>query len=125
MWYTVQFPQTDSALYRLDPATGKTTRWALPSTDSNGFMDMVVVDATGAVWFDQSGVRLYRLDPVTGKLARLDIDTRVKPVVDQGGVWISAITADGDGVLIARESLPYLTRIDANLHQDATIELPN
>jgi len=125
LWYTVQSPQTDSALYRLDPATGKTTRWALPATDYNGFMDMVVVDATGAVWFDQSGVRLYRLDPVTGKLARLDIDTRIKPVVDQGGVWVSAIAADGDGVLIARESLPYLTRIDANLHQVGTIELPN
>ncbi len=125
LWYTVQSPQTDSALYRLDPATGQTTRWALSATDYNGFMDMVVVDATGAVWFDPSGVHLYRLDPVTGKLARLDINTRIKPVVDQGGVWVSAIAADGDGVWIARESLPYLTRIDASLHEVAKIPLPN
>ncbi|MFI5284657.1 MAG: hypothetical protein ACHQ0J_16250 [Candidatus Dormibacterales bacterium] len=125
LWYTVQFSQTDSALYQLDPATAQTKRWALPATDYNGFMDMVVVDATGAVWFDQSGVHLYRLDPSSGKLARLDIDTSVKPVIDQGGVWISAIAADGDGVLIARESLPYLTRIDASLHSVAKIQLPN
>jgi hypothetical protein len=88
-------------------------------------MDMVVVDATGAVWFDQSGIHLYRLDPASGKLAHLDIDTEVKPVVDQGGVFISAIAADGDGVLIARESLPYVTRIDASLHEAAKIQLPN
>jgi hypothetical protein len=125
LWYTVQFPQTDSALYRLDPATGQTQRWALPATDYNGFMDMVVVDATGAVWFDQSGLRLYRLDPGSGKLAHLDINTSIKPVVDQGGVYITAIAADGDGVLIARESLPYLTRIDAGLHEVAKIQLPN
>jgi hypothetical protein len=87
--------------------------------------DMVVVDATGAVWFDQSGLHLYRLDPGSGKLARFDIDANTKPVVDQGGVYITAIAADGDGVLIARESLPYLTRIDAGLHEVAKIQLPN
>ena len=125
LWYTVQFSQTDSALYRLDPATGQTKRWALPATDYNGFLDMVVVDGTGAVWFDQSGVHLYRLDPASGKLARLDIDTQIKPVVDQGGVYITAIAADGDGVWIARESLPYLTRIDAGLHEVGKIQLPN
>lgn len=125
LWYTVQFSQTDSALYQLDPATGQTKRWALPATDDNGFTDMVVVDATGAVWFDQSGVHLYRLDPSSGKLARLEIDTSIKPVINQGGVWISAIAADGDGVWIARESLPYLTRIDAGLHEVAKIQLPN
>jgi hypothetical protein len=125
LWYTVEYAQIDSALYRLDPATGRTQRWALPETDDNGFMGMVVVDATGAVWFDQAGLHLYRLDPGTGKLGRLDIDTQTKPVVDQGGVFISAIAADGDGVLIARESLPYLTRIDASLHEVAKITLPN
>ena len=125
LWYMVQFQGTDFALYRLDPATGETKRWALPTTDGNGFMDMVVVDATGAVWFDQSGIHLYRLDPVSGKLAHLDIDTKTKPVVDQGGVYISAIAADGDGVLIARESLPYITRIDSGLHEVAKIQLPN
>jgi hypothetical protein len=124
LWYTVQFSQTDSALYRLDPATGQTQRWALPATDYNGFLDMVVVDTTGAVWFDQSGIRLYRLDPASGKLAHLDIDTSIKPVVDQGGVYITAIAADGDGVWIARSSLPYLTRIDAGLHEVAKVQLP-
>jgi hypothetical protein len=125
LWYTVQFQQIDAALYRLDPATGQTQRWALPATEYNGFVDMIVVDATGAVWFDQSGLHLYRLDPVTGKLAHLDIDTTTRPVVNQGGVFITAIAADGDGVLVARESLPYLTRIDAGLHAVATIQLPN
>jgi hypothetical protein len=126
LWYTVQSSQTDSALVRLDPATGQTKRWALPATDYNGFMDNVVVDSTGAVWFDctSAGGALYRLDPASGMLARHDVNLKVKPVVDQGGTYISAIAADGAGVLIARSSLPYLTRVDASLHEVGHIPIP-
>jgi hypothetical protein len=127
LWYTVQFPGIDSGLYRLDPATGATKRWALPDTDYNGFLDMVVVDATGAVWFDMSGVHLYRLDPATGKVTRHDIDLKAKPAPGSGGmgVYITAIAADGDGVVIARESLAYLTRVDSSLQEVGHIAIPS
>ena len=50
---------------------------------------------------------------------------KTSPGVNNDGTYITAIVADGDGVLIARESLAYLTRVDASLHEVQQIPIPN
>jgi hypothetical protein len=122
LWYVVQEePGNDSALYELDPATGTTKRWGLPYTDYPGWDDMIVVDATGAVWFSfRGGVILFRFDPASGKLARHDLNLKVEPAGNSssGETPITAIAADGDGVLIARTGThAFLTHVDSSMKE--------
>jgi len=42
-----------------------------------------------------------------------------------GGHWLSAIAADGDGVLVARNGESALTRVDESLADAGTITLPS
>jgi hypothetical protein len=131
LWYVVQVePGNDSALYELDPATGTVKHWGLPYTDYPGWDDMIVVDATGAVWFSyRGGVMLFRFDPASGKLARRDLNLKVEPAGNSssGETPITAIAADGDGVLIAREGLPYpfLTHVDSSMKEGEFVPLAN
>jgi hypothetical protein len=129
LWYVIQVePGNDSALYELDPATGTTKHWGLPYTDYPGWDDMIVVDGTGAVWFSfRGGVMLFRFDPVSGKLVRHDLNLKVEPVGDSssGETPITAIAADGDGVLMAREGRPYpfLTHVDSSMKEGEFVPL--
>jgi DNA-binding beta-propeller fold protein YncE len=130
LWYVVQEQGNDSSLYELDPATGTTKRWGLPYTDYPGWDDMIVVDATGAVWFSyRGGVMLFRFDPASGKLARHDLNLKIEPAGNSssGETPITAIAADGDGVLIAREGLPYpfLTHVDSSMKEGEFVPLAN
>jgi hypothetical protein len=46
------------------------------------------------------------------------VDTR------NDGTWVSAIAADGDGVLVARNLVPFLVRLGPSVTITKTIELP-
>ena len=85
----------------------------------------VVVDGQGTVWI-AAGYGLVRFDPDTGKsqLRTFPESDATKVYVD-GGHWLSAIAADGDGVLVARDGESALTRIDESLADSSTVTLPS
>ncbi len=84
----------------------------------------VVVDGQGKVWI-AAGYGLIRFDPDTGKSQlRTFTESDATKVYLDGGHWLSAIAADGDGVLVAREGESALVRIDESLADAGTIALP-
>ena len=42
-----------------------------------------------------------------------------------GGTWVSAIAADGDGILVARNQVPFLVRLGPALTVTNTIDIPS
>jgi hypothetical protein len=85
----------------------------------------VVVDGEGKVWI-AAGYGLIRFDPDTGKSQlRTFTESDATKVYLDGGHWLSAIAADGDGVLVARNGESTLTRIDESLADAGTIALPS
>jgi hypothetical protein len=85
----------------------------------------VVVDGEGKVWI-AAGYALVRFDPDTGKSQlRTFTESDATKVYLDGGHWLSAIAADGDGVLVARDGESALTRIDESLADAGTITLPS
>jgi hypothetical protein len=97
---------------------------AMPSAWYGWDATDVVVDGQGKVWI-AAGYGLVRFDPDTGKsqLKTFPESDATKVYVD-GGHWISAIAADGNGVLVARNGESALTRIDESLANAGTIALP-
>ena len=130
LWY-VTLAGSASRLHRLDPATGVSASWRLPaglglekSTDT-GFVEQVAVDASGGVWFEANGYILYRFDPDTATFLRTKFLLKEPGVHWQdGGTWVSAILPYGNGVLVARNRVPWLTRYDAGMRVVGTIPLP-
>jgi len=112
-------------LYRFEPASRSVARWELPETTYRGVMAQVIVDDSGAVWVSHHGYRLDRFDPDRETVASIEFPLEI-PGTDwaNGGTWISAIAADGDGVLVARSQVPYLVRVGPSMTVTATIDLP-
>jgi len=112
-------------LYRYDPGSGETTRWKLPETTYQGVFAQVIVDDSGAVWVNDDGYRVVRFDPETQTMTSYLFALKV-PGVDtrNDGTWVSAIAADGDGVLVARNLVSFLVRLGPSLAITKTIELP-
>ena len=86
----------------------------------------VVVDGQGEVWI-AAGYGLVRFDPATGKsqLRVFSESDMTKVYVIDGGSWLSAIAADGDGVLVARHGHHDLTRLNEALADAGTVTLPD
>jgi hypothetical protein len=85
----------------------------------------VVVDGRGKVW-TAAGYGLARFDPATGKsqlkgFAELEMSKVYAP----GGRWLSAIAADGDGVLVTRNGDPAVYRVDESLAVTKMFALPS
>ena len=102
----------------LDQGTQPAARYDWTATD-------IVVDGEGVVWI-AAGYGLVRFDPATGK-SRLKVFPEpdlTKLYVLDGGSWMSAIAADGDGVLVARNGNRQLTRVNESLAEAGTINLP-
>lgn len=84
----------------------------------------VVVDSSGAVWV-AAAYGLVRFDP-----AREHAELRVFPepaatqIENVRGRWLSALAADGDGVLVARNGVSSLLRVDSVLADAGSIRLP-
>jgi hypothetical protein len=127
--HVVWVPVTQSGgpdfLYRYDPGSGETRRWKLPETTYSGVMAQVLVDDSGAVWVNDDGYRVVRFDPDTEKMTSYLFALKV-PGVDtrNDGTWVSAIAADRDGVLVARNLVPFLVRLGPSLSITKTIDLP-
>jgi hypothetical protein len=127
--HVVWIPVTQSGgpdyLYRYDPGSSETTRWKLPETTYQGVMAQVLVDDSGAVWVNDDGYRVVRFDPDTGKMTSYLFALKV-PGVDtrNDGTWVSAIAADGDGVLVARNLVSFLVRLGPSVTITKTIDLP-
>ena len=84
----------------------------------------VVVDGQGEVWV-VAGYGLVRFDPGTGRSQlRAYPEPDMTQVYTDGGSWLSAIGADGDGVLIARHGDHVLTRVDESMGDAGSISLP-
>ena len=85
----------------------------------------VVVDGEGKVWI-AAGYGLVRFDPDTGKSQlRTFPESDATKVYLDGGHWLSAIAADGDGVLVARNGESALLRINESLGDAGTVTLPS
>jgi hypothetical protein len=86
----------------------------------------VVVDGQGDVWI-AAGYGLVRFDPATGKsqVKSFAESDPTKVYVVDGGHWISAIAADGNGVLVARNGDASLVRVNEALGDAGTITLPS
>jgi len=126
VWIAVTQSSGPDYLYRYDPAQGTTSRWVLPATTYAGVLAQVLVDDSGAVWVNDDGYRLVRFDPAHERMTSIVLALKV-PGTDwaNGGTWVSAIAADGDGVLVARNGVPTLTRLGPSLAVTATIALPS
>lgn len=126
VWIRVTVTTGTDHLYRYEVDSGRTARWDLPETTYFGMFAQVVIDDSGAVWVYGDGYRVVRLEPDTGTVTSHLFPLEV-PGVDwaDGGTWVSAIAADGDGVLVARDRVPYLERLGPDLTVTERIDLPD
>ncbi|HET9522321.1 MAG TPA: hypothetical protein VFO73_14830 [Candidatus Limnocylindrales bacterium] len=126
VWIPVTQPVGRDYLYRYDPATKTSTRWELPELTYRGMFSQVIVDGSGAVWVYGDGYNLVRFEPETGALTSYAFPLEV-PGTDwaNGGTWISAIAADGDGTLVARNQVPFLVRLGPATTVTKTIDIPS
>jgi hypothetical protein len=85
----------------------------------------VVVDGQGKVWI-AAGYGLVRFDPATGKSQlKVFAELEMSKVYAPGGRWLSAISADGDGVLVTRDGDPAVYRVDESLSVTTLFTLPS
>lgn len=113
----------EAKLWRVDGASGATESFGLPETVAKGFTSgHVRVGQDGAVWVSLSR-EVARIDPVTSTVTSVSLPLEAEDALpgaydtgaDLPGTWISAILPDGDGALIARNNVPYLTRLGPDL----------
>ena len=131
LWFAVMEPGIGDWLYRVDPATGKSTEWELPVAPGNGFVSQVHVADDGAIWVSED-YRLVRLDPATGKVTSLVLDPSGQDIVPSvvedpnlPGTWISSFTTDASGAILARNGVPLLTLVSSDLQIRGTVPLPD
>ena len=144
LWVVTWISGPDGQLTRVD-ADGTTKTWAVPNGPPMQFQPAiqaglqqvalpaawygwdatdVVVDSQGEVWI-AAGYGLVRFDPATGRSRlRAFPESDMTQVYLPGGTWLSAIAADGDGVLVARQGAHVLTRINETMGDASTINLP-
>jgi hypothetical protein len=144
LWVVTWKSGPDGQLTRVD-ADGTTKTWAVPNGPAMQIEPMiqgglqvpampvawygwdatdVVVDSRGEVWI-AAGYGLVRFDPATGRsqLRALPESDMTQVYLDGGG-WLSAIAADGDGVLVARHGDHVMRRINETMSDAGTINLP-
>ncbi|HEX6140234.1 MAG TPA: hypothetical protein VF013_07225 [Candidatus Limnocylindria bacterium] len=106
--------------------------WLLPDADYGGFVSRVKVGDGGNVWVTQP-YRLIRFDTKTETFTFTEFDREVPDAfanaLDPGnplpGTWISAIAPDGIGILVARNNVPYLLELDAQLKEVGRRPIPD
>jgi hypothetical protein len=103
--------------------------WSIPVTGYDGITTQVVVGEDGAVWVAQN-YTLIRLDPALRSVSSISLDPHAAGAVSSAltgateGTGISAIAADGTGILVGRFDVTSLTRVDANLSVTGYVKLP-
>ncbi len=86
VWSTLQGANT---IDRLDPATGTTTSFPVPTPSA--YVNGIAIGPDGRVWFAETdGLKIGALDPASGSIAEY-------PIPDDGAAW--SITNGPDGNL--------------------------
>lgn len=104
--------------------------WPLPSFPFPGISLRIKIDTAGGVWISTRNT-MMRFDPASGQVVSRIFDQDVPgglPAASQdvigGGSAITAFALDGSDALVARNNVPYLTRLGPTLTETATIPLP-
>ena len=98
---------------------------ALPTASYDWRATDVVVDGQGKVWI-AAGYGLIRFDPATGKIGLKSFsESDMTKVYTDGGHWLSAIAADGDGVLVTRNGDAAVLRVNESLAETTLFTLPS
>lgn len=122
IWLATIQPATKDTLWAVDMRTGDVRGFDLPDVDYNGFTTHVRVGEDGAVWVSLP-YELVRVDPESGEVTSVRFSEKVEGALPGSldrdatlpGTWLSAILPDGAGVLVARNHVPYLTKVNADL----------
>jgi hypothetical protein len=131
IWYAQQDVSLPDRLFRYDIKTTATSEWEIPDSDYNGFLSQIKVDEEGAVWITQP-YRLTRFDPKSETARSVDFTLEVDGALPGGsdpndpapGTWVSSIGFAGPDVLVARNNVPDLIRINADLEELGRIKVP-
>lgn len=131
LWAPVLEDDGPGALERVDTRTLAVQSWPLPATGYSGQFERIAVATDGAVWIG-AGYTLIRFDPTTGASRSLALPLAVPGELPSAtdrsnimaGTYISALAAEGTGIVIARANVPYLARFDASLTQTQTLPSP-
>ena len=122
IWLATIQPAAKDTLWAVDMRTGGVRGFDLPDVDYNGFTTHIRVGEDGAVWVSLP-YELVRVDPESGEVTSVRFAEKVEGALpgalDAGatlpGTWLSAILPYGAGVLVARNHVPYLTQVSADL----------
>lgn len=123
VWFASCGDSGQNLLWSVDITDRAAHSHSLPDGECTGFTMHTRISSDGAVWVN-CAYDLIRFDPATDKAATLTftpaVDDAVPGSLDPSdtlpGTWLSSIVADGDDALVARNHVPYLTRVDPNLH---------
>jgi hypothetical protein len=125
IWF-VGFDGPGHYAFRLDTTSAHIDRWPLPTGDYTGLYVQVKTDAAGVVWITDD-YKVVRFDPDTHHATARTFSLVVAGSLKGGtssGTWVSAIFPTGDGVLVARHHVPWLTRLDGALREVGRIAVP-
>ena len=122
IWLATVQPVEKDTLWAVDMGSGETRAFDLPDVDYNGYTTHVRVGQDRAVWVSLP-YELARWDPTSGEVTSLrfteEVDGALPDALDPDatlpGTWLSGILPDGTGVLVARNHVPYLTRVSADM----------
>lgn len=131
LWLAILRASGPDELVSVDVETLKQTAWTLPDADYGGFVSRVKVGPDGAVWVTQP-YRLVRFDPESSSIVERPFDPVVPDALPDAlspdsllpGTWISAIAPDAGTILVARNNVPYLVRLDDSLTEVERIPVP-
>lgn len=129
VWYAI-FGDVDK-VFQMRLKDHQTLSWDLPSTDYDGGTSKVGVAGDGSVWITEP-YQLIRLLPEknteqTLKFAPQDpgaLPNALDPGNPVPGTWISAIAFQGSDAVVARNNVPFLMRVTAEMNVAGTIALP-
>jgi hypothetical protein len=132
LWLAIMRATGPDELVAVDVETLEQAAWTLPDADYGGFVSRVKIGADGVVWVTQP-YRLVRFDPASSSLVERAFDLVVPdalpnaldPAAPLPGTWISAIAPDADTIVVARNNVPYLVRLDDSLAEVERIPVPD
>jgi PAS domain-containing protein len=132
LWFSVMSTRDDDALYRLELGSHRVSRWAIPETDHNGYLERVAVAPDGAVWLTEE-YSIVRFDPSAEKMTHLTFDENdadaapdaLSPDNPSPGTWPSDIAFDAAGrALVVRHNVGSLVVLDGELKTVDRIRVP-
>jgi len=129
VWYAI-FGDVDK-VFQIRLKDLQTFSWDLPSTDYDGGTSKVGVAGDGSVWVTEP-YQLIRLSPEKNTEQTLKFSPQdpgaLPNALDPGnpvpGTWISAIAFQAADAVVARNNVPFLMRVTAEMNVAGTVALP-